>query len=270
VRQFAKIVVTLISAVSVIANARGDVSPQNVNREIKFEQRLNQTISSEAAFFDEYGRAVHLGDLFDERPVVLTMGYYQCPMLCGVVLNAFVRSLLEFSPQSEIRNVDFIFISVDPGETHALALEKKRTYLRQLGGSEPEGRWHFLTGKQTSVEQVAQEIGFHFRYDSASKQYVHPSGLLVLTPDRRISSYLLGVEFPPKQLERSIQQATQKRIGSPVEQVLLLCFSGDPMSGSLGWIIIYSLRIGAIATMVGLILLIRFVGRPASARKAKM
>jgi protein SCO1 len=268
-KNIAKTVVLISSLIGVLVGARAEISEKDLNREIRFDQRLNQVVSPETAFVDEVGRPVRLSDLFHNQPVVLTMGYYQCPMLCGVVLNALVRSLQEFSPESATRNFEFIFISVDPTETSKLALEKKRTYLRQYGWSPAEGRWHFLTGTQSSIQEVAKEIGFNFRYDAVSKQYVHPSGVVVLTPDRRISSYLLGVEFPARQLENSIQQARQKRIGSPVEQVLLLCFSGEPMRGTVGYVVTYALRIGAVATLLGLVLFIRSFSRPAAEKKSK-
>jgi protein SCO1 len=233
-------------------------SGSNPNGEIIFEQRLNVPVSQNILFTNEVGDQILLRDLFHGRPLVLAMGYYQCSMLCGVILNAFVQSLLEFPPQSSTRDFDFVFISVDPTEGSQLALAKKGVYVRRYGSQAAQGSWHFLTGPRESIQTIADEIGFHFRYDSATKQYVHPSGIVVLTPEGRISSYMLGVEFPPSQLQQAIVLARQQEIGKAAKNIWLLCLSSSSASGPLGRIVILALRTGAVLTLVGLLLVIRF------------
>ena len=257
------LILLLVCGCSMVQRCSGQLaasySLSDPNRGVIFDQRLNGLLSLNTPFLDDQGEPVLLKDLFRGKPVILAMGYYQCPMLCGVVLNAFVQSLQEFPPRSATRDLNFIFISVDPTEGKDLARAKKETYVRRYGSPEAEFNWHFLTGSKESIQIIADEIGFHFRYDATIKQYVHPSGIVVLTPKGRISSYLLGVEFPPAKLQQAISFARQQEIGTPVENILLLCFSPNPTSSPIGRLVIYSLRIGAIFTVVSLILVIRFV-----------
>jgi protein SCO1/2 len=191
------------------------------------------------------------------------MGYYQCPMLCGVVLNALVQRLQDFPPKSPNRDFNFIFVSIDPRETVQMAKVKRQNYLARYGWSPAGGRWHFLTGSESSIHQLADAIGFRYRYDAPTHQFVHPSGLVFLTPRGRISSYLLGIEYPVKDLAQAIVRARQEQIGSPVQELLLLCFSGNAASGPVATLVFIALRIGAIITLLGLVILIRFSRRRA-------
>lgn len=231
------------------------------DRGVYFEQRLSVPVSLDTTFLNDDGHPVLLRDLFHGRPVILAMGYYQCPMLCGVILNAFVQSLQEFPPQSSARDFDFIFISVDPAEESRLALAKKQLYMQRYGWPAAEGRWHFLTGSKESIQTIADEIGFHFRYDRVAKQYMHPSGIVVLTSKGKVSGYLLGVEFPPSKLQQAIALARQNEVGRSAENIWLLCYSSNPVSGPMGRIVLYALRIGAVLTLLSLFLVIRFVRR---------
>ena len=162
--------------------------PGDPNRDIRFEQHLDQSVNPGIKFIDEQGRTVILGQYFNQRPVVFAMGYYRCPMLCPVVLNAFVQSLQDLPPTPAMRDFNFIFVSIDPQETSELARNKLKDYLGRYGWAPAAGRWHFLTGSVSAIRRLADEIGFKYRYDSAAHQFVHPSGLVVLTPTGKISA----------------------------------------------------------------------------------
>ena len=251
------VLAVLLVAGSSAQSSNSAATDPDPNREIKFEQRLNRRVSSTLEFTDESGRSVYLRDLLNQRPIVLAMGYYQCPMLCGVVLNALVQSLQDVAPDSPYRDFDFIFVSIDPAETAQLAYAKRQNYLIRYGWRPAATRWHFLTGSESPIRQLADEIGFRYRYDVSAHQFVHPSGLVFLTPNGRISSYLLGIEYPAKDLVRAIATAREERVGSPVQQFLLLCFSGNAASGSVAAVVLVTLRIGAIVTLLGLVVVIR-------------
>ncbi len=237
--------------------AQSSGSATDPNREIRFEQRLNQSLTPALEFTNESGGTVTLQRYLHQRPIILVMGYYQCPMLCGVVLNALVQSLQDFAPNSANRDFNFIFVSIDPKETSQLARAKRQNYLVRYGWGPAASRWHFLTGSEDAIYQLADEIGFRYRYDTIGHQFVHPSGLVFLTPAGRVSSYLLGIEYPSKDLAQAIANARAERVGYPVQQLLLLCFSGNVASGSVAAVVLMTLRIGAIVTLLGLIVLIR-------------
>jgi protein SCO1 len=223
---------------------------------IFYEQRLGEQVLPTLEFIDDHGQTVRLGEYFRGRPLVLAMGYYRCPMLCGVVLNAVARTLEEFPPESVSRDFEFIFIGVDPNESFALAAEKKKECLRKLAWKPADSRWHFLVGKESAAPLAAQ-IGFHYRYDPKSKQYIHPSGLTILSPNGRITSYLLGIDYPASEFERALASARRGEKGVIGTIVSVLCFSNDHVPGTIGYYVMVSLRLGAFLTLVGLILIVR-------------
>jgi protein SCO1/2 len=224
------------------------------NRDVRFEQRLDAAVNRELVFHDENGASVPLENFFREEPVVLAMGYYQCPMLCGVVLNALVQGLQDVPPASPDRHFHFVFVSIDPKETVSLANLKRREYLTRYGWESASSRWHFLIGSESAIHELANEIGFHYRYDPVSRQFVHPSGLVFLTPHGKIASYLIGVTYPAKDLVNAVAGARSGRVSSPVQQLLLLCFSGKATGAAAA--AFWALRIGALITLAGLLALI--------------
>ncbi|MBV9490465.1 MAG: SCO family protein [Verrucomicrobia bacterium] len=232
-------------------------SPDVLTRGIGYEQKLGNRVPSGLTFVDEQGRTVNLGRYFGNRPVVLAMGYYRCPLLCGVGLNATARTIEEFPPSSPSRNFEFIFVSVDPTEQPLAAAQKKGEYLRKLDWDPAAGRSHFLTGGETSVAQLADEIGFRYRYDPGTKQYIHPSGLVVLSPEGTITSYLSGITYSVPDFERALAKARRGEPGIVGEIVSILCYSHDPVDGSVGYYVLLGLRGGAILTLGGLVLLVR-------------
>lgn len=223
--------------------------------QIRFEQKLGSQVTQTLSFRDEEGRPVHLGDYFGKKPVLLVLGYYECPMLCTLVLNGMVESAadLKWAIGKEYTVVD---VSINPQETPALAAAKKRTYVKQYGRAGAAQGWHFLTGDEATVRQVANEVGFHYAYDPASKQYAHPSGLIFLTPQGKVSGYLFGVTFAPRDLYAALQTASSDQVGSPIQQLILLCFHYNPITGKYSGLIIVLLRVLGGATIFGFLGLI--------------
>jgi protein SCO1 len=253
-RNAVVILLTLLSLAAPVKNA--GASSANLTDGIFCEQRLGEQVLPTLEFINDQGQQVRLGEYFRGRPVVLAMGYYRCPMLCGVVLNAVTRTLQEFPPESVSRDFEFIFISVDPNESFALAAEKKKECLRKLAWKPAESRWHFLSGEQSAATLAAQ-IGFHYRYDLKSKQYIHPSGLTVLAPNGKITSYLLGIDYPASEFERALASARRGEKGVIGTVVSVLCFSNDPVPGTTGYYVMIALRLGALLTLAALTLIVR-------------
>lgn len=246
-------------AIAVSGNAflhAGSVSDSTL-ASISFEQNLNRQVSLDLPFVDESGQAVRLGQYFGRKPVILVMGYYECPMLCSLVMNGMVEGL-EDVKWSIGKEFEIINVSINPQETATLAAAKKNNYLKRYGRAEAAAGWHFLTGQEQQSRKLADEVGFRYVYDPVSKQYAHPSGLVVLTPQGKISGYLFGVTFAPKQLYASLQTASVQKISSPIQKLVLLCFHYNPITGRYGPLIMTIIRVMAVATIAGLALLVGF------------
>ncbi len=220
-------------------------------RDVRFEQRLNEQVPLDATFRDERNQTVTLGSYFGKRPVILALVYYNCPMLCTFVLNGLTETLIEekFNVGEQF---DVVTLSIDPRETAALAQQKKTTYLTRYGRTGAAAGWHFLTGDEQNIARVAAAVGFHYRFDPTTGQFAHPSGILVLTPDGKISRYFYGIEYSALDVRFGLMDAAQERIGSPVDQVLLLCYHYDPTSGKYSSFAMGSVRIGGVLTLLGL------------------
>jgi protein SCO1/2 len=216
---------------------------------VSIEQNLGTRIPLVLPFFDETGREVALAEYFDDKPVVLVPVYYECPMLCTMVLNGVLKSIraLSFDAGNEY---DIVTFSFDPRETHELAKRKKDLYLNKYGREGAEEGWHFLTADSASIAQLARAIGFNYRYDEESNQYVHASGIMVLTPDGVISRYFYGIEYSARDLKFGLLEASESRIGSPVDQLLLYCFHYDPTTGKYGVIVMNVVRLAGTTTAV--------------------
>jgi protein SCO1 len=232
--------------------------------DIKFDQKLNNTISLDLHFRDEEGKDVRLADYFSKKPVILGLGYYGCPMLCTLVLNGMVEGLQDIRWNIG-KEYDVINVSIDPSETPSLAAAKKRSYLKRYGREGAETGWHFLTGDSDSIQRLADEVGFRYAYDSASKQYAHPSGLVILTPEGKISGYQFGVTYSPRELFSSLNNASSRKIGSRIQDLILLCFHYRPITGRYGNMIMTTVRVLGVATLLGLPALVI-----AMARKQKL
>jgi protein SCO1/2 len=248
----------LFVAVAAPVRADGD-RPDDLLEQARFDQHLNAQVTPELTFRDDTGATVHLGDYFGSKPIVLVPAYYNCPNLCGVVIHDLVA---RFKPLSfDVGNqFDVVFVSIDPRETPAIAAAKKQSYLQEYGRTGTAAGWHLLTGEQASIQQLADEIGFRYAYDAALDQYAHPSGLLVLTPQGKISRYFYGLEYGTTDLRLGLVEASANRIGSPLDQVLLRCYHYDPVTGKYDIAIMNIVRLAGvgITLVVGTMLLMLF------------
>jgi protein SCO1/2 len=221
---------------------------------VGIEQKLNEQLPLDAELKNEDGENVKLGSYFGkERPIVLALVYYECPMLCNEVLNGLTGSLkgISFNAGKEF---DVIALSFDARENDKpeLAKNKKASYLGRYGRSGTENGWHFLTGTQGEIDKVTNAVGFNYKFDEATNQFAHAGGVMVITPDGKISRYLYGIDYAPKDLKFSLMDSAAGNIGSPVEQLYLYCFHYDPSTGKYGLTILKVLRLMAIATILGI------------------
>jgi protein SCO1 len=215
---------------------------------LRFQQHLNAQISLDLNFRDETGRTLRLGDYFGRKPVILVLGYYECPMLCTLVNNGLVECLQDLKLDLG-KEFDVVHVSIDPREAPALAAAKKRTFLRLYGRRGAEAGWHFLTGDEAAIRRLAAEVGFQYAYDAALKQYAHPSGIVVLTPGGKVARYFFGLTFPPRELAATLRDAGSEKTGSPVQQLLLICFHYNPLHGKYGTTVLTVLRLLGLLTV---------------------
>ncbi|MEQ1869778.1 MAG: SCO family protein [Vicinamibacterales bacterium] len=218
-------------------------------RQIGFDQNLDQSLPLDTQFVDEHGQAVRLGQYFGARPVVLAFVYYDCPMLCTQVLGAMTSTLGIMSLEAG-RDYDVVLVSFDPRETPAQAATRKIEYMHRLHKPEAEQSWHFLTGQQPEIARLTKAAGFRYAWDEESKQYAHPAGIIVVTPDGRPARYLFGIEYGPRDVRLALVEASQGKIGSIADNLLLFCYHYDPMTGRYGFVIMRMLRLAAVATVL--------------------
>jgi protein SCO1/2 len=216
---------------------------------IGIDQRLNAQVPLDLTFVEESGREVRLGEYFGKRPVILALVYYECPMLCTQILNGLVSALgtLKFDVGREF---DVVAVSINPREGPGLASQKKAAYLERYGRPQTAAGWHFLTGREENIRRLAEAVGFRYEYDAEIGQYAHGAGVEVLTPRGVVSRYFYGIEYSPRDLRLGLIEASEERIGTPVDDVLLLCFHYDPATGKYGATALGLVRIGAVLTLV--------------------
>ncbi len=218
-------------------------------REIGFDQKIDDRLPLDVELRDESGRQVRLGEYFGTRPVVLAFVYYDCPMLCTQVLSSMTSTfgVLALDPG---RDFEIVVVSFDPRETPALAAEKKALYVERFGRPGTEAGWHFLTGDDAPVKRLTAAAGFRYVWDEKSGQFAHPSGVIVTTPDGRLARYLFGLEYGPRDLRFALIEASEGRVGSAVDSLLLYCYHYDPMTGRYGLVIMRALRVAGAATVL--------------------
>jgi protein SCO1/2 len=243
---------TLAAAIGLALLAGGAAAqPRDVLREIGFDQRLGAALPLDATFRDEAGQAVPLGRYFGSRPVVLSLVYYDCPMLCTLSLNGLV-SALDVLPFAPGRDFELVTVSFAPAETPALAAAKKAAYLRRYQRPGAAAGWHFLTGEAEPIRRLTEAVGFRYAWDAETRQYAHAAGVVVATPDGRIARYLYGIEYAPKDLRLAVVESSQGHVGSVVDQALLFCYRYDPVRGRYGATVIGLVRAGGLLTVLGL------------------
>jgi protein SCO1 len=217
---------------------------------VGFDQRLGEALPLDLTFIAEDEREVSLGGYFGAKPVILTFVYYECPMLCTLVLNG-LTSALKAVPFTAGEDYAIVTVSIDPGETPALARAKKASYVRELPRPEIAAQgWHFLTGDTTAIATLTRAAGFRYRYDAERDDFAHASGILVLTPEGTISRVLYGIEYAPKDLRLALVEASAGKIGTFVDQVLLFCFHYDPAAGKYGTAIMRLIRTGGLLAVL--------------------
>jgi protein SCO1/2 len=218
---------------------------------VALEQHLDEQLPLDLIFRDETGKQVRLGDFFGDKPVIVNLVYFRCPMLCTQVLNGLLRSMqgVKFTVGEDYQVVS---VSIDPRETTEMAAAKKKQYAGRYRRPGADEGWHFLTGDEQNIERLAKAVGFRYRYDKLSDQYAHASGIMVATPQGRLSRYFYGIDYPPNDLRLGLVESSENKIGSPVDQILLLCFHYDPRTGKYGLVISTVIRIAGVATVLGL------------------
>lgn len=218
-------------------------------RQIGFDQNINERLPLDARFRDEQGRDVRLGDFFGKRPVVLAFVYYDCPMLCTQVLSAMTSTLgvLSLNPGTDF---ELVLVSFDPREKPELAAKKKAEYLARYKRPGTENGWHFLTGEEPAIKQVTHAAGFRYVWDNDTQQFAHPTGIIVVTPDGRLARYLFGIEYGPRDLRLAMLEASDGKVGTVADSLLLYCYHYDPMTGRYGLVVMRALRIAGAATVL--------------------
>jgi len=232
-------------------------NPDSVLTQIGIDQKLDSKINPNISFRDDAGQTVNIGDYFGKKPIILTPVYYECPMLCSLALNGLVKTLRAM-PLIAGKEFEIVTFSIDPYETPELARAKKEEYVRDYGQSQAQTGWHFLTGTAESIRKLTDQIGFRYAYETYTKQWAHISALVVLTPDGRVSQYFYGIEYDPASLRLSLIQASDEKIGTVVDHVLLYCFRFNSTTGKYSLAIMRVLRVvglGAVLALVSLVII---------------
>jgi protein SCO1/2 len=231
-----------------------------VLKQVDIEQKLGAQIPLDLKFRDESGREVRLGEYFAKgRPVALTLVYYECPMLCNQVLNGAVGAFqgLRFTAGKEF---EVVTVSFDPREGPDLAAQKKETYLRRYKREGAEEGWHFLTGDEASIKALADAVGFRYAWDEQSRQFAHASAVMVATPQGRLSHYFYGIDYAPTDLRLAFVEASEGKVGSPVDALLLYCYHYDPSTGRFAPVMAV-MRVAGVLTVFGVVALIFYLTR---------
>ena len=234
----------LLASLVLAAPAAAQILPGPELPEITWRQNLGAALPLETRFSDHAGRSVTLGECLGQRPVVLALVYYECPMLCGLVLEGMVKSLraVDFTTGQDF---DVLALSIDPGETSALAAAKRASVLSAFGlaSDAPEAdSWRFLVGDEPAIRAVTEAVGFGYRYVPEQDEWAHAAGLTILSPGGTVSRYLFGVEYAPRDLRFALVEASAGKVGTLVDQVLLRCFHYDPTRGKYGLAILTVVR----------------------------
>jgi protein SCO1/2 len=239
-----------------------------VLKDVGIDQLLNNQVPLDLEFRDESGRTVKLAEYFKDKPVVLSLVYYGCPRLCTQVLTGLLGALksLPMTPGKEFVNLS---VSFDPRETPQLAAAKKAEYLNRYKRPEAEAGWHFLTGDEAAIKALTKAVGFRYVWDPVTKQYAHAGGIMILTPQGKVSRYFYGIEYAPRDLRFGVIDASAGKVGSLADQIILYCYMYDPERGTYGLVLMRMLRIFASFTLVTLLALFLYLRRKEKQRAAQ-
>jgi protein SCO1 len=247
--RYGQLIVLVVSAACVSAQVQTGWRPALL-RSVGIDQKLGAQVPLDLPFSDEAGRAVTLNRYLG-KPVILALVYYQCPSLCNMVLNGVLRSVknLKITAGDEY---EIVAVSFDPRETSEMAVAKKESYVKGYNRSGAGDGWHFLTGSEASSKSLAEAVGFHYAYDAVTNQYAHGSAIMLLTPEGKVTRYFYGIDYPERDVRFGLEEASNHRIGSPIDAVLLYCYHYDPSNGKYGMVIMNVLRVAGIATVAAL------------------
>ena len=241
-------------AVAQVVKKTGSVqtlTPEQVIQQVGIDQKLNNQVPLDLEFQDETGKTVKLRDYFGKRPVVLAPVYYTCPQMCQLILEGMTTALrgMKFSSGQEFEVIAF---SIDPTEGPKESAYKKQEYAQLYGRPGAEQGWHFLTGKEDSIKRLADSVGFRYKYDPPTGEYVHASGIMVLTPQGKVARYFMGIEYPPKLLRLTLVEAAQGKIGNVVDKMLLFCYQYDMNTGRYNLAVMRLTQVLGVSTFLAL------------------
>lgn len=266
----------LAAAVTLVGALLACAAPAQVNTGVPREmegvgvtEQLGAQLPLDLEFVDESGRPVRLGDYFDgRRPVILTLNYYNCPLLCGLLLNGMLEAIkpLTWTPGQEYQ---LVTLSFDPLEGPQLARAKKQNYINEYGRSDAANGWHFLTGKREPIKALTAAVGFSYRWDEAQQQWMHPATLIICTPDGKVSKYLGGVTFDPRTIRLSLVEASEGKVGTLFDQIFLTCYHYDANAGRYVGSAVAFMRLGGGLTLAALAVTLVVVWRIDAARRAR-
>ncbi|MGH9773604.1 MAG: SCO family protein [Candidatus Acidiferrales bacterium] len=229
------------------------VQPQ-ILKDVGVDQKLDAQIPLDLAFRDEHSQPVQLRQFFGSKPILLTLVYYQCPMLCTQVLNSTLGTLKQL-PIEIGKDFDVLTVSIDPTDKPNMADARQTMYAGLYGRPGAVRGWHFLTGADPQIKALASAVGFRYAYDASTQQYAHPAVIMILTPEGRMSRYFYGIQYPARDVRLGLVEASEGRIGSPVDAVLLYCFHYDPNTGKYGLVIMNIVQASGILTVLALAIL---------------
>jgi protein SCO1 len=241
---------TLAKDVGVGPGLEANATPA-ILKNVGIEQKIGTQLPPDLKFIDASGASVELSQYFGNKPIILSLVYYDCPMLCTEVLNGLNRSIapLEFRIGEDF---EVISVSFDPDETYDLAAQKKKVYVKRNNRPGAEKGWHFLTGDQSSIDAITDAVGFNYVYDESVQQFVHGSAIMVVTPEGVISHYFFGIEYPSEDVRLALVESSENKLGTVYDQVLLYCFHYDPESGKYGVVIMNVIRIAGAGTILAM------------------
>jgi protein SCO1/2 len=220
-------------------------------RGVGIDQRLNNQVPLDLKFRDETGQTVTLGSYFGKKPVILSLVYYTCPMLCTMAENGLLNALrdVKFNIGEQFQVVT---VSIDPSEKPEMAMGKKAVYVGLYGRPGAKQGWHFLVGDEPSIRALAQAVGFHYNYIPETKQFAHATGIIVLTPQGKVSRYFYGILYPARDIRLALVEASNEKIGNPVDAVLLYCCEYDPVAGKYNMVVSHVLKIAGVITLLSM------------------
>ena len=224
--------------------------PIQPSRDVGFDQRLDHSVTPDTAFTDSSGQPMKIADLLGSKPLIVVPAYYRCPNLCSLTLEGLAESLQPLALKAG-NDFEVALVSIDPNETPTEAATKQ-SQLRQSYPQAVVDNWHFLTGSQSAINRLTGELGFRYAYDAERNQYAHAAGMVILTAEGRIARYYYGVRFPAQGLRFGLVEAGRGNIGSVIDQVLLLCYDYDPVTGRYTLVIMKTLRLAGLVTVIAL------------------